>query len=73
MSLIPFTSPITILIRSTLTEIPLWQYIVSWVLLVVTAVFSVYLVSRVMRIGMLRYGQRLSLAQIGRALRNPEA
>ncbi len=70
MSLIPFTSPITILIRSTLTEIPLWQYIVSWLLLAATAVFSVYLVSRVLRIGMLRYGQRLSLAQIGRALRN---
>src|SRR5690606_667835 len=73
MSLIPFTSPITILIRSTLTEIPLWQYVVSWVLLAATAVFSVYLVSRVLRIGMLRYGQRLSLAQIGRALRNSEA
>lgn len=70
LSLIPFTSPFSILIRYGLTTIPLWQMILSWLLLAGTAAFTVYLVSRVMRLGMLRYGQRLTMRQILGGLRS---
>jgi ABC-2 type transport system permease protein len=64
LSLIPFTSPFSILIRYGLTTIPPWQMILSWLLLAGTAVFTIYLVGQVMRLGMLRYGQRLTVRQI---------
>jgi hypothetical protein len=41
----------------------------SWLLLVATAALSVWLSARVLRIGMLRYGQSLSVRAIFRAIR----
>lgn len=70
LSLFPFTSPFSILVRQSFTAIPLWQYAVSWLLLAGTAVFSVFLVGRVMRLGMLRYGQRLTVRQMISGMRS---
>lgn len=64
LSLFPLTSPLSILTRWSLTDIPLWQMALSWAILAFTALCSLYLVSRVLRVGMLRYGQRMSLRQI---------
>ncbi len=72
LSLIPLSAPLSIVIRWPLTTIPAWQLILSWLILVATAALSVFLAARLLHVGMLRYGQRISLRQIGRALRGRE-
>jgi ABC-2 type transport system permease protein len=69
LSLIPFSAPLSIIIRWPLTTIPLWQLVLSWSILVACAALSVFLAARLLHVGMLRYGQRLSWRQIGGALR----
>jgi ABC-2 type transport system permease protein len=69
-SLIPFTSPLSILIRRGGGAIPLWQLILSWIILILSAFIGVFAVSRLLRIGMLRYGKRVTLREFARQLRS---
>lgn len=66
-SLIPFSSPMTMLMRLPLADIPVWQIVVSLLLLASGAVGIMLLSGRVLRLGMLRYGKRLTLGEIARA------
>lgn len=68
-SLFPTTSFLTISLRWGLGTVPIWQLAVSWVLLVGTSLFTVWLAARVFRMGMLRYGQPLSLSAVVSAVR----
>jgi ABC-2 type transport system permease protein len=68
LSFIPFSAPITILSRTQVTAVPLWQLALSWTILVAAALLSLWLVGRLLRSGMLRYGQKLSLREMGRLL-----
>jgi len=69
LSFIPFSSPLTMLARVQATSnIPIWQYALSWGLLALTAWLAVFLVGRVLHLGMLRYGQRLRWREMARAL-----
>jgi len=72
LTLFPPTAFITIAMRWSLTVVPLWQLALSWVLLVLSAMGSVWISGRVLRAGMLRYGQRLSLRGVVRAIRGVE-
>lgn len=69
LTLFPTTSFLTILLRWGMATVPLWQMIVSWVLLTGTAVGSLWVAGKVLRMGMLRYGQRLRLKSILKGLR----
>ena len=69
-SMIPFTSPLTILIRQGTADVPMWQMVTSWAILIITAVLAVLAVSRMLRIGMLRYGQRVTLREFASNLRS---
>lgn len=71
LSFFPTTSFLTITLRWGLTIIPLWQIIVSWLILVLSGTFTIWIASRIFRIGMLRYGQRLSLSAVLDAIRTP--
>ncbi len=73
LTLFPSTAFLTIMLRTALSSVPLWQLVVSWVVLIGTAAGSIWVASKVFRMGMLRYGQRLSLGQILGGLRNPRA
>ncbi len=64
MSLIPFTSPLTLPMRSVLTTVPAWQIALAIGLLVASAAAAVWLASRAFRLGLLRYGKSLSLREI---------
>lgn len=68
LTLFPFTAPISVLVRWQMTAVPAWQLLVSWLLLAITAVLSLFLVSRLLRVGMLRYGQPLRLGEAWRAV-----
>jgi ABC-2 type transport system permease protein len=73
MTLFPTTSFLTILLRWSMASVPLWQMIVSWVILTGSAAFSIWMAGRVFRMGMLRYGQRLRLNNVIDALRGKTA
>jgi ABC-2 type transport system permease protein len=66
-SLIPFSAPMTMLMRLPLADIPPWQIAASLLLLGTTAVGVMLLSGRVLRLGMLRYGKRLTLGEIAHA------
>jgi ABC-2 type transport system permease protein len=56
-SMIPLTSPIVMLMRIPF-GVPLWQIIVSLVILFATFVFVVWFASKIYRVGILMYGKK---------------
>jgi ABC-2 type transport system permease protein len=68
LSFWPTTSFLTITLRWGFAIIPIWQIIVSWIILVATGILTIWFASRVFRVGMLRYGQRLSLKSVFKAV-----
>jgi ABC-2 type transport system permease protein len=64
MSLFPLTSPMAITMRMALTVVPFWQIALCVSLLIACAAGSVWLTGQALRLGMLRYGQRLSLREL---------
>lgn len=69
LSLIPFSAPIAMLMRLTSATVPTWQVVASVLLLAVTAVFMVWLMSRLFRVQTLLSGEAFSLGRFWRALR----
>jgi hypothetical protein len=55
--------------RWAFTDVPLWQMVLSWCLLVVSALLSIWAAARIFRAGMLRYGQALDLRGLADILR----
>jgi ABC-2 type transport system permease protein len=64
-SLFPFTSSIVMMVRIPY-EIPLWQIVVSLVLLFVSAILLVWFSAKIYRVGILMYGKKPSLKEIVR-------
>lgn len=64
-SFIPFTSPVVMLVRIPF-GVPIWQQILSVLILYGTAWLIVWLSARIYRIGILMYGKKPTLKEIGR-------
>ena len=64
LSLFPLTAPISLTMRAAFTDVPAWQIGLSLGLLVVCAVGAIWVAGRVFRLGMLRYGKRITLREI---------
>jgi ABC-2 type transport system permease protein len=64
LSMIPFSAPMTMLMRLPLADIPAWQLVASLLLLGMSAIGAMFLSGRVFRLGLLRYGKRLSLREM---------
>ena len=64
-SFIPFTSPLVMLVRIPF-GVPIWQQILSVLILYGTAWLIVWLSARIYRIGILMYGKKPTLKEIGR-------
>ncbi len=62
-SLIPFTSPISMMVRIPF-GVPIWQIVVSILLLAVTFVFMTWFAAKIYRTGILMYGKKLSYKEI---------
>jgi len=58
-TLFPTTAFLTVLMRWGMGGLPLWQLVISWVLLTGSALVSVWLSGQIFRMGMLMYGQRI--------------
>jgi ABC-2 type transport system permease protein len=69
MTLLPFSSPIILPIRLSLTTVPDGEWIASLVILLVCSVGATYLASRLYRTGVLMYGKRPSLREAWRWVR----
>jgi ABC-2 type transport system permease protein len=69
MTLFPTTAFLTILLRWSTSTIPIWQLVVSWVILMGSASLTVWVSGKILRLGMLRYGQRLRLKGVIEGLR----
>ena len=67
-SLIPFTSPVVMMVRVAMGSAPIWQLILSMVLLIGTFVFTTWFAGRIYRTGILMYGKKASWREMGRWL-----
>jgi ABC-2 type transport system permease protein len=64
MSLFPLTAPLTMVMRDGMTILPAWQIAASGAILILSAAGAVWLAGRAFRLGMLRYGKRLSWREL---------
>ena len=62
-SMIPFTSPISMMVRIPF-GVPIWQIVVSVVLLAGTFVLMTWIAAKIYRTGILMYGKKLSYKEI---------
>ena len=63
LSMIPFTSPISMMVRIPF-GVPIWQIVVSVLLLAATFVLMTWLAAKIYRTGILMYGKKLSYKEI---------
>ncbi|WCO02713.1 ABC transporter permease [Psychroserpens ponticola] len=62
-SFIPFTSPVVMLMRIPF-GVPIWQQVVSFLILVGTFVFTVWFAAKIYRVGILMYGKKPSYKEL---------
>jgi ABC-2 type transport system permease protein len=71
VSMIPFFSPITMVVRIVSQTPPAWQIILSLLIGSATAVLLLWVASRIYRIGMLMYGKKATIPEVMRWVRQP--
>ena len=64
VSFFPLTAPVTLTMRAAFTQIPPWQLALNILIMVVFAAGSLWLAARTFRLGMLRYGKRLTWREV---------
>ena len=69
LSFIPFTAPVTMMIRLAVSDVPLWEVVASLAVLLLTGLALLWISAGVFRAGLLMYGQRMSLRSVIVALR----
>jgi len=66
-SIIPFTSPITMMVRLPF-GVPLWELLLSMSLLIIGFIFTTWLAARIYRTGILMYGKKVTWKELGKWL-----
>lgn len=64
-SMIPFTSPIVMMVRLPF-GVPMWEIVVSLLLLVVGFLFTTWMAGKIYRTGILMYGKKTSWKELGK-------
>jgi ABC-2 type transport system permease protein len=64
LSIVPLTSPIVMMVRVAMGNVPMWEMLLSSVLLIAAFVFTVWLSGRIYRTGILMYGKKVSYKEI---------
>ncbi|RFP65332.1 ABC transporter permease [Hymenobacter lapidiphilus] len=67
MSMIPFTSPIAMVIRLPF-GVPVWQLALSITLLIVGFIGTVWVAARIYRVGVLMYGKKITYRELSKWL-----
>jgi ABC-2 type transport system permease protein len=69
LSMIPFFAPTLMMMRIAMVNPPVWQVVGSMVLMLLTIIAAVWVVGRIYRVGILMYGKRPSIAELGKWIR----
>ena len=69
VSIVPFFSPITMLVRIVSQPPPAWQIALSLLVGYATVVLLLWLASRIYRVGMLMYGKKATIPEVIRWVR----
>lgn len=69
LTFIPFTAPMTVVFRMSMTVVPLWEIVASIAITALATVLLIWLSARVFRWGMLLYGKKFSPMGILKAIR----
>jgi len=64
-SIIPFTSPIIMMVRIPF-GVPVWELVLSMVLLVLGFMGTIWLASRIYRVGILMYGKKVTYRELAK-------
>lgn len=68
LSIIPLTSPIVMMVRLPF-QVPLWELVLSMVMLVLGFIFTTWIAGKIYRTGILMYGKRVTWREMARWLR----
>ena len=68
-SMIPFTSPMVMLARLPFGGVPLWQLLLSLVLLFATFIAVVHFSAKIYRVGILMYGKKITWKELWKWMR----
>ncbi|MFN4083242.1 MAG: ABC transporter permease [Bacteroidia bacterium] len=63
LSIFPLTSPIVMMVRTPF-DVPYWQIFISMLVMILTIVFTIWLASKIYRIGILSYGKKATYKEI---------
>ncbi len=69
LSLVPFTSPIPMVVRFAMIDVPLWELAASLALMVLFIYGAIWVAGRIYRIGILSYGKKPTLRELARWVR----
>jgi ABC-2 type transport system permease protein len=69
LTLIPFTAPLTVILRLSLDSVPAWQLVASLSILLVSTILVVWGMARVFRWSLLLYGKRPTPRQLWNVIR----
>jgi ABC-2 type transport system permease protein len=69
LSMIPFFSPTLMMLRIAVDPPPWWQIGLSMLLMLLAILGAIWVAARIYRVGILMYGKRPSIAELGRWLR----
>ena len=69
LSMIPFTSPIAMLARIPF-DVPIWELVLSIGILLVSTLGMVFIASKIYRVGILMYGNKVTLKELWKWLKN---
>jgi ABC-2 type transport system permease protein len=66
VSMVPFFSPIVMVVRIVTQKPPLWQIVLSFSIGVITVFVLLMLAARIYRVGMLMYGKKATIPEVWR-------
>ena len=69
LAMMPFFAPTLMMLRIAVINPPVWQVILSMLIMVVTILGCVWVAAKIYRVGILMYGKRPSIAELGKWLR----
>lgn len=69
LSMVPFFAPTLMMMRIAVVNPPLWEILLSMAIMVVTILGCVWIAAKIYRVGILMYGKRPNIAELGRWLR----
>ncbi|MDY6932532.1 MAG: ABC transporter permease, partial [Halobacteriota archaeon] len=64
LSIFPYTSPVTMIMRLSLTDVPFYEMAISLLILLVAVVIVTNFSARIFRVGILMYGKKFSIKEV---------